>query len=441
MRPRAFACAAGALSAGVALTCLTIPAHAAGTHDIVRVNGSYDGSRPGGARAAALGADGRHVVFVSAAANLVPGDTNRVDDVFVRDLVAGTTTRVSVSGGGAQADRRSHAPSISADGRYVSFASDAANLVDGDTNGKRDVFVRDLIAGTTTRVSLAPSGAQGTRDSATLSRISADGRHVTFQSALPLADGTEGDQENVFVRDLVAGTTVRINVTADGRRANVPTDRAHGDLDGWLAPVTGGRYIPFEALTSHADMSLSADVYLRDLETGTTTLVSVHRRGSEGTLHSVHPSMSADGRYVAFSSWAPDLVEGDTNGRQDVFVRDLAARTTTRVSVSGSGTPGDLDSIQPVISSDGRHVAFLSYARNLVDGDTNTQGDVFVRDLVAGTTTRVNVSGFGDQADGSSDNPSISAFGTRVVFDSTASNLVFGDTNLARDVFLRTLRD
>ncbi|MEU7904461.1 hypothetical protein [Actinoplanes sp. NPDC049118] len=442
MRPRTIASAAGVLSAGVAMACLTTTAFAAENGSTARVNVSHNGTQPGGATASAMSADGRHIAFTSKAGNLVAGDTNQAEDVFVRDLVARTTTRVSVSGAGTQADGRSYAPSISDDGRYVSFASDAANLVDGDTNGKRDVFVRDLIAGTTTRVSLAQSGAQGADDSSKLSKISADGRHVTFQSILPLADdGDGGDRENVFVRDLTAGTTVRVNVTADGRRATVTSGDSYEDIDGGLSPVVGGRYVPFEALTPQSGSSLTADVYLRDLATGTTTLVSVHRVGPRGTLHSVHASMSADGRYVVFSSWAPDLVEGDTNSREDVFLRDLAAGTTTRISVSGTGAQGNLASNRPVISSDGRYVAFLSWARNLVDGDTNRAEDVFVRDLVSGTTTRASVSTAGEQSDGPSANPSISTFGRRVAFESTASNLVPGDANLARDVFVRTLKD
>ncbi|MET8147682.1 TolB family protein [Actinoplanes sp. NPDC049668] len=443
MRPRTFAAAAGVLSAGVAMACLATNAFAAENNSTARVNVSHNGTQPGGAAAGAVSADGRFVAFTSRAGNLVAGDTNRAEDVFVRDLVARTTTRVSVSGAGAQVGGNSYAPSISDDGRYVSFASDAADLVAGDSNGRRDVFVRDLTGATTTRVSLAPSGAQGTRDSAKLSKISADGRYVTFQSTLPLADGDEAggaERENLFVRDLTAGTTVRVNVTRDGLRADVPDADSYEDIDGGLSAVVGGRYVTFEALTSQGS-SLTADVHLRDLATGTTTPVSVHRVGPKGTLHSVHASMSADGRYVAFSSWASDLVEGDTNRREDVFIRDLSAGTTTLVSVSGAGAQGDLASIRPAISPDGRYVAYLSYARNLVSGDTNNEPDVFVRDLVAGSTTRVSVSDIGEQADGLSANPSISSFGRRVTFESTAANLVPGDANVSRDVFVHTLAD
>ncbi len=208
----------------------------------------------------AISANGRYVAFASGSSNLVPGDTNDRTDVFVRDLRSGTTRRVSVAGDGTQANHGSHAPAISADGRYVTFASVASNLVPGDTNHTGDVFVRDLRSGTTRRVSVAGNGAQG--------------NHSSYGSAI-----------------------------------------------------------------------------------------------------------SADGRYVAFLSDASNLVPGDTNGASDVFVRDRRSGTTRRVSVAGNGTQGNLDSGDQAISADGRYVAFDSYASNLVPGDTNDNQDVFVRDL------------------------------------------------------------
>ncbi len=320
-------------------------------------------------RAPAMSADGRFVAFESSASNLVAGDTNGRYDVFVRDRLAGVTRRVSVGAGG-QANNGSDSPAISADGRFVAFYSDASNLVAGDTNGRSDVFVRDRLAGVTRRVSV---GAGGQANSESFGpAISADGRFVAFYSyASNLVAGDTNGRSDVFVRDRLAGVTRRVSVGAGGQ--------ANSDSFG--------------------------------------------------------PAISADGRFVAFDSSASNLVVGDTNGTFDVFVRDRLAGVTRRVSV-GAGGQANSDSLSPAISADGRFVAFESNASNLVAGDTNATDDVFVRDRLAGVTRRVSV-GAGGQANSSSGSPAISANGRSVAYTSNASNLVRGDTNGAQDVFVR----
>jgi Tol biopolymer transport system component len=168
-----------------------------------------------------------------------------------------------------------------------------------------------------------------------------------------------------------------------------------------------------------------------------TTRVSISSAEGQGNSDSYDPSISADGRYVAFYSVASDLVAGDTNGTPDVFVRDRQAGTTKRVSISSTGTVGNGDSLDPSISADGRYVAFFSYASDLIADDTNAGSDVFVRDRQAGTTRRVSISSTGTQGNGASDSLSISADGRYVAFQSDATNLVANDTNGAWDVFVR----
>jgi Tol biopolymer transport system component len=324
------------------------------------------------------------VVFWSFASNLVPGDTNSTPDVFLHDMLNGVTTRVSVDSSGLQGNGLSYQPSISADGRYVAFESGASNLVSGDTNGWSDIFVKDTVSGTTTRVSVDSNGVQGNQSS-DLPSISADGRHVAFQS---------------YATNLVAGDT------------NGP-----------------GIY----------------DVFVHDMVDSSTVRVSVDSNGLEGNGVSGGPSISGDGRYVAFWSQATNLVPGDTNGFRDIFVHDIVTGITTRVSVDSNGIEGDdFSQTVPRISFDGRFVAFSALADNLVPGDTNGMVDVFVHDRLSGATTRVSVDSSGVQGDADSGFPailSISGDGRFVAFSSNATNLVPGDTNGLSDVFLRDRGD
>jgi hypothetical protein len=388
-----------------------------------------DQSRLGGY---SVSQDGRYVAFYSYASNLVAGDTNSTADVFVRDTQTGSTTRVSVDGSGVQGNRQSVEPAISANGRYVAFYSTASNLVAGDTNDTTDVFVRDIQSGSTARVSVNGTGAQGSSFSLEPT-ISSDGRYVAFRSyADNLVSGDTNGRTDVFVRDTLMGITTRISVAGSGVQGNHDSSKPAISAD--------GRYVAFQSSASNlvaGDTNGAEDVFVRDTQMGTTTRVSVDASGVEGNTSSFEAAISTDGRYVAFGSRANNLVAGDTNGTEDVFVRDTLTGTTTRVSVNGSGAQGNSQSREPAISADGRYVTFNSSASNLVTGDTGNGPDVFVRDTLTGTTTRVSVDSMGMEGDHTSFEPAISADGRHVAFTSLASNLAAGDTNGIYDVFLR----
>jgi Tol biopolymer transport system component len=379
-----------------------------------------------------ISADGRFVAFVSLASNLAPGDTNRRDDVFVRDLRNRTTERVSVSSEGKRANGFSEHPSISADGRFVAFASAATNLVAHDTNGTKDVFVRDRRKGATELVSVSSAGRRGNRTSWSPS-ISADGRFVAFaSSATDFVAGDTNGQADVFVHDRRSGRTRRVSVSSSWRQGNRRSGEPSISAD--------GRFIAFSSAATNlvpGDTNAWGDVFVRDRRNGTTTRVSVSSTGKQGDHWSSHASISADGRFVVFVSKARTLLHPRAGGIDTVFVHDRRNGTTALVSASLTGAMTGSKSLHPSISADGRFIAFECPAGNLVAGDTNEDWDVFVRDRKLGTTTRVSVSSSGEQGILWSRSSSISADGRFVAFWSESSNLVVGDTNDRPDVFIR----
>lgn len=413
----------------------------------VRASTSSSGAQGDGDSALVCGArisrDGQYVVFRSVATNLTGDDTHGNSQIYRKNLATGVIELVSVGASGG-ANGNCFNPSVSADGRYVTFSTGSSDLVANDFNGQGDVFLRDMQTGITRLVSIDGSGTQGnlTSDS---SMLSADGRYVAFRSLANnwgFAD-SNGDSD-IFVKDLVTGAIKLVSVNAGG------TDSGSG-YSGMTTPEISddGRYVAFSSAATNlvaGDTNGRFDVFRRDLLTQTTIRVSLGQSGAQGNGDGFSNAMSADGRYIAFSSWSTNLVSKDTNGTLDVFVRDCQSNTTERVSVDSTGKEGNGKSGDGntggwgvSISANGRYVAFQSEADNLLgkNKDTNNASDVFVRDRQLNKTTRESVTASGAQGNGASTVPSLSGDGSVVMFVSGATNLVSGDTNGKLDVFVR----
>ena len=360
----------------LALALLVLPVAAASPGFTARASLSSSGAQANGHSVLpAISGDGRFVAFYSDASNLISGDTNGARDVFVRDRIRGTTTRLSVTGSGGEANSHSFAPAISADGRLVAFYSHASNLVAGDQNGLDDVFVGSVEGRQTTRVSTAPGGADANGGSY-FPALSGDGRFVAFASfATNLVAADLNEVSDIFVRDRVAGTTTRVNLYPGGVEADGNSMRPSISADGSLVAFDSDAFnLVWE------DTNETFDVFVTARVGGTPARVSLSDNAGEGTGASYWPALSTDGRFVAFYSEAPNLTAGDTNGAADVFLHDRASGATTRLSIDNVGAEGNGDSFRPTVSGDGRIVAFESDATNLVRGDSNRFTDVFVHD-------------------------------------------------------------
>ncbi len=382
---------------------------------------------------ATISPDGGFVVFHSRATNLVPNDTNGLDDDFIRDRVNGTTERVSIASDGTEANGVSAEPRVSDGGHFVVFNSAATNLVAGDTNGNMDIFLRDRLAGTTERVSLATGGAQANGYSGQAD-ISADGRYVYFISdSNNLAVGDTNGAFEVFVRDRTTGITNRVSVSTAGVQGN--------GLSRGISISDDGRFASFRSEASNlvsGDGNGVSDAFVHDNVTGVTERVSVANGGSEANGYSGAGSVSADGRYVAFSSLASNLVPGDTNGNWDCFVRDRLSGTTTRASIAASGSQSNgPNNFCGDIGPNGHTIVFSSDASNLVSGPAGPGSQVYVRDTLANTTELVSLATDGQTANAASGGGGASTNGRFIVFQSNATNLYVSDANNNTDIFVR----
>ncbi len=416
------------------LVTVSDPAEAYGIlpHDITRISLSTNGFQGFGiSDSPALSTDGTKVAFRSASSNLVSLDSNNKNDIFLHDTLAGTTIRVSLATDGSQGLEHSYAPSISGDGNWIAFDT-KSSLVPDDTNDQQDVYVHHVPTGTTTRVSVHSNGSQGSSASRSAA-ISGDGSKVAFISfSTELVDGDTNNERDVFLHDIATGVTKRVSVSSAEVESNGLSEDASVNWD--------GSKIAFQSWGSNlvpGDTNEVSDVFVRDDDSGTTLRVSRPVGAAEPNGISFNPSINEDGTRVSFTSGASNLVAGDTNGWKDIFVRDTAAQTTTRISVSTNGAQGDLDSDGSRIDGAGNRIAFWSRAATFVGNDQNDVIDVFVHDLTNGRTVRVSV-GYNRRE---SDRPASSAFdisgdGSIVGFSTHASNFVLGDTNGTSDVFL-----
>jgi Tol biopolymer transport system component len=454
-------------------------------------------------RGSTMTPDGRFVAFVSAATNLVAGDTNGIPDVFVRDFQAATTALVSIgakSTNAASLYNGSESPDITPDGRYVAFFSTATNLVPGvATSG--EVYVRDLVAGTTTWASTSSRTLLGTSNAISYNQaISADGQFIAFQASTNAGISTVPNGRGVLLRynlgtgltDLVSTNAniqtaayedIRsLEITPDGRfivfvgntnngstflgtqirlwdgqaatttvvSVDLSNSFTQGSSSLWPAIDPTARYVAFlSSATNLVTNAITGDyhLYLRDVQSGTTSLIDADTNGVGSSVGpSTAPVLSADGRLVAFDSLDANLVPNDRNHDSDLFVRDTVAATNEIISArhptlpsASPNAPSLLSSLS--INSNARFIAFSSDADNLTANDTNGFRDIFLRDLFFGTTLLVSVATNGLPADGLSSEPAINADGRYVVFTSSGDNLVAGDTNKAEDVFIRDLQN
>jgi Tol biopolymer transport system component len=323
-----------------------------------------------------ISADASLVVFASAA-TLDAADGNVFNDVYLRNLTTGTTGLVSTAFGGGNADDFSGAPSITPDGRYVLYRSRATNLLAGaDANNAMDIFLYDMVNDVTERVSLADGGGEANSHSETAG-ISDDGRYVVFDtSASNLIIGDANNAWDVFLHDRSTGSTVRLSEDAVGNGGNGDSRAPSISAD--------GSHVVFHSSANNlvaGDTNLKDDVFLYRLSDGALTRISVHSDGSQAIGHSrVTPTsaISADGGRIAFHSDAENLdPDVEVNGFNDVFVHNVASASTTLVSLTPTMTSGDHESDSAAISDDGNHVAFHSYASNLVATTTRQQWEVF----------------------------------------------------------------
>ncbi len=389
---------------------------------------------PSGTFPPAISNDGRYVAFVSAATNLVDADTNGVDDVFVRDRFLCTTLLVSRANSAEQGNQNSNAPSMSSDGRYIAFVSSSNNLVVGESTDFYDrVFMHDLQTGETTLVSVASDGTEANGSSGYPS-VSGDGRYVAFVSyATNLVSDDTNNTADVFVHDTQTGTTVRASVASDGSQAN--------DGANYVAPhlSSNGRYVVFTSIATNLVSSAPGagdQVYKHDLQTGKTTEESLSSNGVPGNDDSFAPFVSDDGNQVLFSSYSNNLAGTDEYQFADIYLRDHPSDETTMLPLVPPGTAryGDLN--LDGLSADGRMVLLWTYVWHLVSDDNDANGDVFVYYRYYHQTRRLSVPANGTTANNMSDNAGISPNGSFVAFQSLASNLVSGDTNQVSDVFL-----
>jgi len=379
-----------------------------------------------------VSADGRMVVFTSEASNLVPDDANGKDDIFLHDWASGQTRRVSLAADGSEGNADSGWPAISADGRWVVFASDASNLVPGDTNGASDVFLVDLQGGGIERISVSAAGTQA-NGASTQPAISGNGRYIAFSSnATNLFSSATSGQQEVYLLDRSNGSLQWVSRPLPGRTNNGSSIEP--------AISSDGNWVAFSSSSSQLvsnDTSLLRDIFLWSRTSGTILRITETASGADADSVSYVPAISADGRYVVFRTYASNLVP-DTNALGDVYLYDRVNDSLEIASLANDGSQAlNGSSDEAVVSDDGRFVAFRSNASNLIAGDSNGAADIFIRDRAAGTTTLASAASDASQSDGNSYSPAFSADGQVLAFYSEGVNLdlLRVDDNAVGDVF------
>jgi len=380
-------------------------------------------------------ADGRYVVFDSDATDLVPGDTNGVADVFRKDMFTQEIVRCSTNAAGGEVQNGpSFWPSVSADGRYVAFSSLANDIVGASTLNRLHIYRKDLLTGAIERCSIGLGGAEANENSVETS-ITPDGRYIAFSSvATNLVPNDTLGLIDIFRFDIVTKATVRCSTSAAGGEANGGSD---------LPSISAsGRYVTFTSLATNIIAGTTPGrqhIYRKDLNTQAIELCSNSEAGTEADNSSGWPSISADGRFVAFMNPATNLVPNDTNTVEDIFRKDLLTKQVVRCSTDSTNGQSNNVSIFPSINSSGRFVTFMSAATNLVPGDTNAFTDVFRKDLLTSQTVRCSITATGTEPNANQLFTAISADGKYVAFVSQATNLTPAPPPAAGNVYRKEL--
>jgi Tol biopolymer transport system component len=416
----AIACALVAVGAGPA------SANSLSTTTLITKGDGYGANAyVGNGRHSAVSENGDTLVFSAYANNLVPVDANNTSDIFVYNKITKQISLISTNVAGFAANGASTAPSVSADGRYIAYITEATDLVveDGQlcpSGACTNIILHDLYLHTNKLVNRNTLGLRIDASSLETPAISGDGRSVVFQSRSSISLGDQNDTYDILWRDTVANVTRLVSVDDFGHTgAQKSSDFSINDDGRFVAFRTASKLIP-------GDVDNTEDVFLRDIQMGTTSLVSAMYNGSpQPNKPTAQPSISKDGRYVAFTGWSDQIVPGDTNSATDVFLRDMQLGTTKRISINSKGQQGNFDSQHPDISSDGKYIVFSSFANNLIRFDPNLQQDVFIHYRDFGVTRLVSrASHAGAPAmGGESQEPQISGDGKTITFVSRATNL------------------
>jgi hypothetical protein len=380
-----------------------------------------------GATSAAITADGRFVAFATDFSNFSAGEMV-YRDIYVRDRIAGSTKLVSISTTGTRGNNGSYSPSISDNGRFIAFSSASTNFVQGDNNFNNDIFVHDRVDVATKLISVATSGAHGNGYSGEPS-INNNGSLVAFESdSSNLIPNDSNGWTDIFVRNWITGTTQLISIAMDGSTGNGKSI--------YPAVNGNGHIVAFASKASNLvpnDNNGRRDIFVRNWITGRTQLISVAMDGSTGNRSSFEPSINDDGNLVSFGSASSNLVPDDNNDTTDVFVRNTFTGVTELISISSNGIQGDQGSWDSVISPDGRYVVFTSNSTNLIDNSITSGQNLYIRDRIAGVTNLI-FSNSGTTVPWLN-SASISRNGLYTVF-SSIRGLIPSDTNGLDDVYV-----
>ncbi|PTQ91428.1 VCBS domain-containing protein, partial [Agitococcus lubricus] len=375
------------------------------------------------------------IAFESWGTNLVANDTNNRPDIFIKDLTTGVLSRVSTNSSNQQANDLSFNATFSADANKMAFDSQATNLIGTDTNGFIDVFVKNLTTGAVTRASTNSSGVQGNGHSL-YSVISADGNKVAFYSdASNLVDNDTNGVRDIFVKDLLSHQLTRVSTSSTATEANAASHS--------VMFFANGDKVAFYSAASNLvadDGNGGADIFIKDLNTGALTRVSTSSTGQEANGESTNYRISHDGSLLVFQSNSTNLVDGITTTYTQIFAKNLITGAVSLVSANVNGTQSEYGSINPILSADGTKVLFESASRNLVTGYASNGTNIFMKNLVTGEVTHISTTNLDAYAGNSSTRANFATDGSKVVFESEATNIVAGDSNNSiKDIFVRDL--